>query len=143
MAEYKEVIDGIVSVVKRFSGVGVIHAPSPSAGEKIIYRCTPAKYDGEFEHFRITMRFISRSQEEAFLRAGAVSAALCRPGDRGIAVGNGSVMESGERLYIIREGTGTSGFIGKTGHFYVLSAFDVKFRRSGVEGYATVEAINP
>lgn len=139
MAEYKEVLGTIVDEARRFSGVEVVHAPSASAGEKIIYRCTPVKYDGEWEHFRINLRFISRNLEDAFLRAGKVSAALCRPGDRGINPYGGGVLTPGERLYVARESSGNSGFIGKTGHFYVLSVFDVKFRRSGVEEYATVE----
>ena len=139
MAEYNEVIGAIVKEAQAASGVEAVHAPSPSAGEKIIYRCTPAKYDGEWEHFRINLRFISRSMEDAFLRAGKVSAALCRPGDRGINPHGGGVITPGERLYVAREDSGNSGYIGKTGHFYVLSVFDVRFRRTAVEEYATVE----
>lgn len=119
-----DTVKKITQMAGSAAGVPVYHAPSPSAGEKIIYRCTPGKFDGDYEVFTVVMRFISRDLAQAMLRARRVSEALCRPGDSGIDVG-------GERLYALREEGGGSGFIGKTGHFYVMTRFEVRVAPAG------------
>lgn len=125
------IIKKITEVAGDAAGVPVYHAPSPAAGEKIIYRFTPGGYDGEFETITVIMRFISRDLAQAMKRAEDVSGVICRRGERGVDLG-------GEKFCGIREEGGGSGYIGKTGHFYVMSRFEIKFRRSCAERYVVV-----
>ena len=129
MADTEKIIREIVKAAGSAAGVPVYHTPSPSAGEKIIYRCIHGEYDGEFESVTLVMRFISRDLAAAMSRAQAVAGVICRRGERGIEYDR-------EKVYGIREEGGTSGFIGRTGHFYVMSRFRIKFRRTCAERYA-------
>ena len=122
MAGYREIVDAVVSELRRITGVPVYHAPAPSAGEKIIYRYTPGESDGVSGEFVLTLRFISRDLAEAMARAEAVETALCSRGDRGVVLGDGI-----SACIRRRDGSG-SGFIGKTGHFFILSRLSVRFR---------------
>lgn len=115
-------VRSIMEIAGSIAGVGVVHSPAPSAGEKIIYRCSPGKYDGDFETFTLTMRFISKDVATAHERAKAVSAVICAPGDRKFAV-SGDYPE-----FITRDGGGGSGYIGRTGHYFVLVKFSVRRR---------------
>ena len=120
MSEYDSLISGIVRETKMISGVDVVHAPSTSAGEKIIYRYSPGKYDGEYETLSVTMRFLSKDSAEAFGRMERVSRVLCSGGTRN------PLTVDGCPVYVTRYGNGGSGYIGKTGHFFVLASFEVK-----------------
>lgn len=126
MAGYKNVVKIFTDRVREIVGVPVYHAPAPSAGEKVIYRYTPGSHDGDSETVTVTMRFISRRLEDAMTRAKAVADALCRRGERGIEIG-------GENLCVVREDGGGSGFIGRTGHFYVLSRFEMSVSKVRVK----------
>lgn len=132
MADFKTVAEAVTKRAAEAAGVAACHAPSPLAGERIIYRYSPGKYDGEFETVTVTMRFISADIAQALSRAQKVSAVLCRPGDRGVRLG-------GDTVYTVREDGGNSGYIGKTGHYYVLTRFNVKYRRSAVENTVIVK----
>ncbi len=118
-------IDKIVAAAEAAAGVPLCHAPSPSAGEKVIYRCTPGRYDGEFETVTVTMRFISAESKTAFERAEKVALRLCHPGDYG--------GEDAKTLFTVRRSGGGSGYIGRTGHFCVTAMFEVRSRVSSPE----------
>lgn len=104
------------------TGTQVCHAPAASAGERIIYRYSPGKYDGDFEEFSITMRFISKDISVAMKRAKDVSSLICMPGDKP------RYDEESLPVYVIREDSGGSGYIGRTGHYFVLTRFLVRRR---------------
>ena len=116
MAETKSIVKIFTDKVSEIVGVPVYHAPAPSAGEKVIFRYTPGSHDGGTDEVTVSLRFISRRLEDAAVRDRAVADALCRRGESGIDVG-------GVRLRIVRKDGGGSGFIGRTGHFYVMSRF--------------------
>lgn len=122
MTGYDEILGHIADLVAAAADVPFCHAPAVSAGEKIIYRCSPGKYDGEWERFVISMRFISTSMDTALARAKSVSRILCAPGDRSVWEKNGC------QNFVVREEGGGSGYIGRTGHFFVLARFEVKRR---------------
>lgn len=128
MAKDKDIIKTIIDEAARETGVEVCRAPAASAGEKIIYRYSPGKYDGDFEEFSVTMRFISKDMSVALERAKKVSRAICLPGDKSY------YDEDSIPVYIVREDSGGSGYIGRTGHFFVLTKFCVRRRlESSVE----------
>ncbi len=122
MTTNETIIEKITGSAAEAAGVPVEHAPAASAGEKIIYRCSLGKYDGDFETFTVTMRFISKDIGEAHRRAKAVSALICAPGDRAF------YKSDGLPEFIVREAGGGSGFIGRTGHYFVLTRFSVRRR---------------
>lgn len=135
MTEYETIIKNIAHIAGAEAGVPVYHAPSASAGEKIIYRCSPGKYDGDFETFTVTMRFISRNSETAFERAERVSRILCCGGER-------NLLRTDEcPVFTVRGESGGSGYIGRTGHYFVLAAFEVKRRMPSSLKLATNEAV--
>ena len=122
MAEYHSIIQNIVKRTADIAGVPVHHAPSPSAGEKIIYRCTPGECDGNYESFTVVMKFLSADLDTAFRRAEDVTYMLCTDGFR-------SVLRDGRcPVYTVREDGGGSGFIGRTGHFFVMTRYKVRRR---------------
>jgi len=121
MAGYKDAVKAFTEKVREIVGVPVYHAPAPSAGEKVIYRYTPGDHDGDVAVVTVSMRFISRRLDDAMSRAKAVADAVCRRGETGIESG-------GMRLCVVREDGGGSGFIGRTGHFYVMSRFEIRYR---------------
>lgn len=122
MAEFKTLVNTVIEMVEGISQVPVCHAPSAHAGEKIIYRYTPGEYDGIFEHITVTMKFISKDLARAYLLADAVSNRICTVGDRDAGESGGNA------LFISREEGGGSGYIGRTGHYYVSTRFQIKRR---------------
>lgn len=121
---YDKAIEHIVNVMSDSCPVPICHSPATSAGEKLIYRCSPAKYDGMWEEFTVTVRFISSGIKTAFARSEEISRALCTHGDAG------AELEDGSSIYVTRDGTGGSGYIGRTGYFFVMARFRVKRRLS-------------
>ncbi len=120
MTDNNSAVSRIVAEAAAVSGVKAVHAPSAAAGEKIIYRYTPGKYDGDYEVFTVTMRFLSKDTATAFGRVEAVSRVLCSEGTRNV------LSEDGCPVYIERKSGGGSGYIGKTGYFFVIASFEVK-----------------
>lgn len=115
-------IQDVIKAVENTSGVPVYHAPSAHAGEKIIYRYVLGDYDGIYESLTLTLKFISKSLERASLLAEAVSAGICTVGDR-------DVHEKRENaLFAVRTEGGGSGYIGRTGHYFISVKFLIKRR---------------
>lgn len=127
MTKYESVAERIAQIAREASGVPVVHAPSSSAGEKIIYRCTNGKCDGDYESFKVTMRHVSRDVSEAFLREKLVTAALCRPGSES------PLMTDACPVFTVRSEGGGSGYIQRTGHFFVISVYEVRRRMTDDE----------
>lgn len=132
MTNAKTLADTVIKKVEGISQVPVCHAPSAHAGEKIIYRYNLGEYDGIFECVTVTMKFISKELERAFLLADTVSNRICTLGDRDVG-------ESGaDALFISREDGGGSGYIGRTGHYYVSARFQIKRRVQQTENVVKV-----
>lgn len=104
------------------TGTEVCHAPAASAGERIIYRYSPGKHEGDFEEFSLTMRFISKDISVAAERMKRVSEYICMPADKP------RYKEDDLHVYVVREDSGGSGYIGRTGYFFVLARFLVRHR---------------
>ena len=126
MTEYENIIERLADVIENITGVPVYHAPAASAGEKIIYRCTPGRYDGDFETFGMTVKFLSADVKTAFGRAEKVSRYLCGPGDRGVL--------NLDRCPVctVREEGGGSGYIGRTGYCFVTARFEISRRLGSI-----------
>lgn len=122
------IVEGIIRKAEAAAGVPAVHSPATSVGEKIIYRCSPGKYDGDFEHLTITMRFISKDVQNAHTRARNASTHICAPGDRDFS-SSGDLDE-----FVVREAEGGSGYIGRTGHYFVLVKFSVRRRLPAATG---------
>ena len=129
----KNTVKKITDIAEMAAGVNAVHSPSPSAGEKIIYRYTPGSYDGEFETCTVTMRFISRNISDAVKRAECVSLALCSDDIKS------ALSADGTPVFVVRKQSGSSGYIGKTGHYFVIAAFEVNRRMTASSGDGTAE----
>jgi len=135
MTEYDLIVKRITDIAALEAGVKAVHSPATSAGEKIIYRYTPGSYDGDYEVITVTMRFISKDIQTAVKRMENVSRVLCSEGTR-------NPLSDGEcPVYVTRKHSGGSGYIGKTGHFFVLAAFEVKRQMPSAIKYAEGEVM--
>lgn len=131
-----DIFEKIAEIAAREAGIPAVTAPAAASGEKIIWRVRLSSYDGEWETFDMTMRFVSRTVKDAYARAEAVSRYLCAPGDARSAAG----LSGGANISIKRIASESSGYISRTGHFYVIAKFRVK-RRLGAtlrEGIGTI-----
>ncbi len=113
-------VEHIARVMGDVCSVPICRSPATSAGEKMIYRCSPAEYDGMWESFTVTVRAVSGAVKTAFARTEELSRALCTHGDEG------TELEDGSRIHVTRDGAGGSGYIGRTGCFFVMAKFRVR-----------------
>lgn len=122
MMESDKAVEYIAGVMEDACSVPICRSPATSAGEKVIYRCSPAEYDGMWESFTVTVRSVSGAVKTAFARTEEMSRALCTHGDAG------KELEDGSRIHVTRDGAGGSGYIGRTGYYFVLAKFRVRRR---------------
>ena len=120
-----ELFQEIADKAARTAEVPPVAAPSTASGDKIIGSVRLSDYDGEWETFEMTMRFISKTVKDAYARAERVSMDLCDPGDAVSVVGDRQCSVNVKRI-----ASESSGYIMRTGHFYVIAKFRIKRRRT-------------
>lgn len=128
-----EFTEALMREIELVTGVPSVVSPARRSGEKTVWRVRLASYDGEWETLEVTLRHISRNMKTALERAGTVGSYLCDPGDAASAVS-----DNGDCVNIKRIATESSGYVSRTGHFFVISKYRIRRRCSAPSNIASV-----